>query len=228
MSAQTFWTVAVCARRSPTRKSPQRAGFGILRAHREAQSRAERLSHALTRTRVRAGRRIDAAVSRARLCRAGGRSIAVKDVISTTGVRTTCGSKSSRRMCRRMTPQRRAAGTRGAVILGKTNCDEFAMGSSNENSAYGPCAIPWQPIASGRIERRVGRGGGGWTGRRVAGHRYGRLHPAAGFLLRHSRLMQLRRVSRYGLVAFASSLDKIGRSPRISRHGGGTGRDRGA
>ena len=74
--------------------------------------------------------------------------IAVKDVIVTKGVLTTCGSKL---LSHYIPPYDATAVTRleqaGGVILGKTNCDEFAMGSSNENSALDPCAIRWRRTA---------------------------------------------------------------------------------
>ena len=82
--------------------------------------------------------------------------IALKDVLATNGIRTTCGS----RILETYTPPydctawTRLSGA-GATLIGKTNCDEFAMGSSNENSAFGPVHNPW---VIGRIRRR-GLGG---------------------------------------------------------------------
>src|SRR5205807_5062976 len=78
-----------------------------------------------------------------------GVTMAIKDVISTRGVRSTCGS----RILETYTPPYDATAVErleraGAILLGKTNCDEFAMGSSNENSAYGPVR---NPLAMDRV-----------------------------------------------------------------------------
>jgi len=103
----------------------------------------------------------------------------------------------------------------GAVILGKTNCDEFAMGSSNENSAYGvvenPVALDRVPGGSAAVAAAVARGS-----RRVA--RYGHGGSSASperFAAYPAMMAATGRVSRYGLIAFRSSLDRIGPSPTI-------------
>ena len=139
--------------------------------------------------------------------------IAIKDVISTRGITTTCGSKILQNY---KPPYDATAVARleaaGAIILGKTNCDEFAMGSSNENSAYGPVQ---NPAAPGRVP---GGSSGGSASAVAAGLAVAALGTDTGGSIRQpgsfcgipAMMGSYGRVSRYGLIAFASSLDRIG------------------
>ena len=158
--------------------------------------------------------RVDAMVAAGKpLPPMAGVPIAVKDVISTRGICTTCGSKI---LSNYVPPYDATAVTRleaaGAVILGKTNCDEFAMGSSNENSAYGPVQ---NPVAPGCVP---GGSSGGSAAVVAADLAVASLGTDTGGSIRQpgsfcgipAMMGSYGRVSRYGLIAFASSLDRIG------------------
>ncbi len=215
MSAAASWTIAGVRTALETKKVSARELAGEF--YRRIEEQNPTLNAYLTLSPERAyaqADRVDAAIARGgSLPALAGVPIAIKDVISTSGTRTTCGSK----ILENYVPPYDATAVErldraGALFLGKTNCDEFAMGSSNENSAYGPVRNP------AALDRVPGGSSGGSAAAVAAELAVVALGTDTGGSIRQPAaycgipglMPTYGRVSRYGLVAFASSLDKIG------------------
>src|SRR5208283_4266538 len=211
----TGWTVESVRQAVLTKKASAREIAGEYYKRIAAQN--PKLNAYLTLCEARAyeqADRVDAMAAQGKtLPPLAGVPVAIKDTISTRGVRTTCSSKI---LDNYVPPYDATAVIRleaaGAVILGKTNCDEFAMGSSTENSAYGPVK---NPVA---LDRVPGGSSGGSAAAVAADMAVASLGTDTGGSIRQPGAMcglpammgSYGRVSRYGLTAFASSLDRIG------------------
>lgn len=215
MSAATRWTVPAIREALQTKKVSAREIYSDFIARIEKHNSQWNAFLTLSPDRGLAqADRIDAVIARGeQLPPLAGVPVAIKDVISTRGIRTTCGSK----MLEHYVPPYDATAVErlekaGALFLGKANCDEFAMGGSNENSAYGPVKNPVAP------DRVPGGSSGGSAAAVAADLAVVSLGTDTGGSIRQpgsycgipALMPTYGRVSRYGLVAFASSLDKIG------------------
>jgi aspartyl-tRNA(Asn)/glutamyl-tRNA(Gln) amidotransferase subunit A len=222
VNAATTWTIPAVRAALDAKKISARELVSELYTRIEQCNRELNIFLALSPQRAYAqADRIDAAIAAGdALPLLAGVPIAVKDVISTRGIPTTCGSRILEGY---KPPYDATVVTRleraGAIVLGKTNCDEFAMGSSNENSAYGPVRNPLAP------EYVPGGSSGGSAASVAANLAVAALGSDTGGSIRQPGSFcgvpalnpSYGRVSRYGLIAYASSLDRIGPFARTVR-----------
>jgi aspartyl-tRNA(Asn)/glutamyl-tRNA(Gln) amidotransferase subunit A len=215
VTAATSWTIPEVRAALDARKISARELVKEFYAHIDRRNPELNAFLALSPERAYAqADRIDAAIASGdSLPPLAGVPIAVKDVISTRGIATTCGSHilEGYKPAYDATVVTRLEHA-GAILLGKTNCDEFAMGSSNENSAYGPVR---NPVATDHVPG----GSSGGSGAAVAADLAvvalgtdtgGSIRQPGSFCGIPAMMPSYGRVSRYGLIAFASSLDRIG------------------
>jgi aspartyl-tRNA(Asn)/glutamyl-tRNA(Gln) amidotransferase subunit A len=215
----TAWSARTIAEYAAALRSGRLTAVELLAAtQRRVDAVNGRVNAFLTRTDELAQRQAEAADVRLRddpegaspLC---GVPVALKDVLCLEGVSATASS----RIIEGWNPPYTGTAVQrlldaGAVVIGKTNCDEFAMGSSNENSAYGNVANPWD------LERVPGGSSGGSAVAVAGGMTPYSLGSDTGGSIRQPAALTgvvgfkptYGRVSRYGLIAFASSLDQIG------------------
>ncbi len=197
-------------------------------AHLEALERARRFNAIITATAEKAEAMAAAADERLERGAGGpleGVPLAVKDLFCTAGIRTTAGSK----ILENFVPTYESTVTAnlwraGAVMLGKANLDEFAMGSSNTTSAFGPVENPWRRKGDNR--KLVPGGSSGGSAAIVAAHAaLGAIGTDTGGSIRQPAALTgivgmkptYGRCSRWGIVAFASSLDQAGPLTRTVR-----------
>jgi aspartyl-tRNA(Asn)/glutamyl-tRNA(Gln) amidotransferase subunit A len=215
VSGATPWTVSTVRAALDSRKISARELVNEFYARIDRRNPELNIFLALSSERAYAqADKIDAAIASGdALPPLAGVPLAVKDVISTRGIPTTCGS----RILEGYKPAYDATVVtrlerNGAIVLGKTNCDEFAMGSSNENSAYGPVR---NPVDTDRVP---GGSSGGAAAAIAADLAVISLGTDTGGSIRQPGSFcgvpalnpSYGRVSRYGLIAYASSLDRIG------------------